>query len=70
MLKRFNRQLLWFILALSLLSSCTQPVTNDFPPYGSQPVVNSILVAGKPLEVHLSMSGGLDTFRLPTGQEK
>ena len=49
-----------------LTSSCQTLVTDDFPDFEKVPTVNSILVAGKPLSVHFSLTGGLDSMPLPT----
>ena len=49
-----------------LTSSCQTLVTDDFPDFEKAPTVNSILVAGKPLSVHFSLTGGLDSMPLPT----
>lgn len=55
-------------ISLYLLSilSCNELVTDDFPDFESLPTVNSILVEGEPLSVHLSLTGGLDSLPLPT----
>ncbi|MBP7509047.1 MAG: DUF4249 domain-containing protein [Prolixibacteraceae bacterium] len=51
-----------FIFIVFLLSSCQELVTNDFPDFKSAPTVNSILVAGEPLAVHLSLADKLDSL--------
>jgi hypothetical protein len=55
-----------FIIIIVLFTSCRELVTSEFPDYESLPVVNSILEQGKPITVHLSLAGGLDSLPLPT----
>lgn len=47
------------------LSSCTTLVEREFPSFASKPVVNSILVDGKPLSIHISLAAGLNSTILP-----
>lgn len=49
---------------LLMLGSCRELVTDEFPGFSPVPAVNSILIAGKPLKVHVSMAEKLDTSRL------
>lgn len=58
--------LLLFLLPCSLLAvfSCRSLVDEEFPDYGQKPVINCILVQGKPLTVHISMTGKLDSTLL------
>ncbi|MGE5418826.1 MAG: DUF4249 domain-containing protein [Chloroflexota bacterium] len=44
--------------------SCTELVTSDFAEFSPVPTVNSILIAGKPLKVHVSLAEKLDTSQL------
>lgn len=57
---------LFFITLITLLAlcSCRELVTNEFPGFTPVPTVNSILIAGKPLKVHVSMAEKLDTNQL------
>ena len=41
---------------LFILAGCYEKVDWDFPPFDSKPVMNSILVAGSPLRVHVSLA--------------
>ncbi|MGE5406595.1 MAG: DUF4249 domain-containing protein [Methanosarcina sp.] len=52
-----------FIILLTFCS-CIELVTNDFPGFTKVPAVNSILIAGKPLKVHVSLAEKLDTTEL------
>jgi hypothetical protein len=52
------------ILILLILCSCRELVTDDFPGFTAVPAVNSILIAGKPLKVHVSLAEKLDTSGL------
>lgn len=52
-----------FLILLSLCS-CRELVTDDFPGFTPVPAVNSILIAGKPLKVHVSLAEKLDTSKL------
>jgi hypothetical protein len=52
-----------FILIL-FLCSCTELVTNSFPEFEKVPTVNASCIAGKPITVKLSWTGGLDSLQL------
>jgi hypothetical protein len=52
------------IFILLALSSCRELVQDEFPDFEQVPVINSILVAGEPVIVHVSLTGKLDTNRL------
>ncbi len=56
----------FFVTLLILLSnySCREIVTDEFPGFTPVPAVNSILIAGKPVKVHVSMAEKLDTNQL------
>lgn len=57
----------FFLVTLLILffhSSCRELVTHEFPDFSSIPAVNSILIAGKPLKVHVSLAEKLDTNQL------
>jgi hypothetical protein len=64
---QFNT-LLWFIIGLIIFSvtSCRDLVQDEFPDFNPVPTVNSFLVAGSPIRVHISMAGKLDTVPLTT----
>lgn len=56
-----------FIVTLLILlthCSCREIVTDEFPGFTPVPTVNSILIAGKPLKVHVSLAEKLDTNQL------
>ncbi|MGE5457014.1 MAG: DUF4249 family protein, partial [Methanococcaceae archaeon] len=57
-----------YLLPLALLllfdCSCRELVTDDFADFTPVPTVNSILIAGKPLKVHVSLAEKLDTNQL------
>jgi hypothetical protein len=57
---------LFFVILLILLTqfSCREIVTDEFPGFIPVPTVNSILIAGKPMKVHVSMAEKLDTNKL------
>jgi len=57
---------LFFVTLLILLinCSCRELVTDEFPGFTPVPAVNSILIAGKPLKVHVSLAEKLDTNQL------
>jgi hypothetical protein len=61
-----NLRLLPVVVLTLALSSCKTLVTDDFPDFKSVPTVNSILVAGKPLAIEVSLTGGLDSLPLTT----
>lgn len=52
------------LLILFINSSCRELVTDEFPDFPLVPAVNSILIAGKPLKVHVSLAEKLDTNQL------
>ncbi|MFO7656541.1 MAG: DUF4249 domain-containing protein [Bacteroidales bacterium] len=60
----FNRQLSVLVLNLLLFTGCRELVKSEFPDFEQSPVVNSIMVAGRPLQVHVSLAGKMDTFEL------
>lgn len=51
-------------LVILTLCSCRELVTGDFPRFTPVPAVNSILIAGKPLTVHVSLADKIDTSQL------
>jgi len=53
-----------FLLLAYLFTSCTELVTNNFPEYEKAPTVNALCIAGKPMTVNLSWTGGLDSLQL------
>lgn len=57
---------LFFVTLLILLTqcSCREIVTDEFRGFTPVPAVNSILIAGKPLKVHVSLAEKLDTNQL------
>lgn len=57
---------LFFVILLILLThcSCREIVTDEFPGFTPVPTVNSILIAGKPIKVHVSLAEKLDTNQL------
>jgi len=52
------------ILILFTNYSCREIVTDEFPGFTPVPAVNSILIAGKPMKVHVSFAEMLDTNQL------
>ena len=58
------RSLFFVTLVLFFHSSCRELVTDEFPDFPQIPAVNSILIAGKPLKVHVSLAEKLDTNQL------
>lgn len=58
------KRILPVTLLILSLCSCKELVTGEFPEFTPVPAVNSILVAGKPLKVHVSLAERLDTNRL------
>lgn len=58
-----NLFVLIFLIILTH-SSCREMVTSEFPAFATVPAVNSILIAGKPLKVHVSMADKIDTNQL------
>lgn len=59
-----RRFLITNLIILIILCSCRELVTDDFPEFTAVPAVNSILIAGKPLKVHVSLAEKLDTNEL------
>jgi hypothetical protein len=59
-----HRFLIVNLIILFTLCSCRELVTDDFPAFTAVPSVNSILIAGKPLKVHVSLAEKLDTTEL------
>lgn len=48
-----------------MFSSCRDLVDADVPDFPPVPVLNAILVDGKPIEAHVSIASKLDTIELP-----
>jgi hypothetical protein len=44
-----------------LLAGCSTLISDEFPDYDQQPVLNSILVAGQPVQAHISFAEKIDT---------
>lgn len=57
---------LFFVALLILLThySCREIVTDEFPGFTPVPAVNSIIIAGEPVKVHISLAEKLDTNQL------
>jgi len=64
MLFRLLSKIALAAITFILFDSCRQMVQDEFPDFNLVPVVNSTLEAGKPVSVHVSMAGKLDTFQL------
>ena len=43
------------------ITSCTTLISDEFPEYDQEPVLNSILIAGQQLEAHLSFAEEIDS---------
>ncbi len=54
-------KLLSLTILTVLLCSCRELVTSEFPEFPSVPVVNSILISGEQLNVHVSLTSKIDT---------
>lgn len=52
------------IVLFPAFSSCRELVTDDFPEFTPVPAVNSILIAGEPVKVHVSLAEKLDSTKL------
>jgi hypothetical protein len=48
------------------ITSCTTLISDEFPEYDKEPVLNSILIAGQPIKAHLSFAEKIDTTNLQT----
>ena len=53
-----------FIFFYSGITSCTTLISDEFPEYDKEPVLNSILIAGQPVEAHLSFAEKIDSTLL------
>ncbi|HEX2970648.1 MAG TPA: DUF4249 family protein [Bacteroidales bacterium] len=58
------RKLLVIIPVILIHCSCRELVTDEFREFDPVPTVNSILIAGKPLKVQVSLAEKLDTNKL------
>jgi hypothetical protein len=56
MTKKLKDLILPLICALFFLAGCYEKLDWEFPHFESKPVMNSILVSGKPLKVHVSLT--------------
>jgi hypothetical protein len=59
-----NSRLPILLLVAMVLSSCSTLVSDEFPDFPQEPVLNSIIVAGRPLEAHLSFAEKIDSTHL------
>lgn len=59
----FTRIRTLFFLTL-LLCGCRQLVQDDFPDFPHRLVINSILKVDEPVQLHISLTGSIDTSRL------
>jgi hypothetical protein len=53
-----------FIFFYLGITSCTTLISDEFPEYDQEPVLNSILIAYQPIEAHLSFAEKIDTTEL------
>jgi hypothetical protein len=53
------------LIVLLFLFSCSKLVQDEFPYFPQTPVINSILVAGNSLKLHVSLTSKIDTTLLP-----
>ncbi|MBN1925525.1 MAG: DUF4249 family protein [Prolixibacteraceae bacterium] len=60
---RFKQKIV-FCISIIILCSCTELITNSFPEYEKVPTVNALCIAGKPISINLSWTGGLDSLQL------
>jgi hypothetical protein len=65
MAKTDNSRLPILLLVAMVLTSCSTLISDEFPDYEKEPVLNSIIVAGQPVEAHLSFAEKIDSTRLP-----
>ncbi len=49
---------------VTVLSGCSTLISDEFPDYDPQPVLNSILVAGQPVQAHISYAEKIDSTYL------
>ncbi len=54
------------LLVFVFFTACREFVTDQFPDFDRRPTVNSILVAGKNVQLHLSFAAKLDSNQLET----
>jgi len=52
------------LVSLFIFTSCRKLVQDEFPNFEPVPCINSILVAGKPIKVHISLATKLDKTQL------
>src|SRR6056297_3989049 len=53
------------LLVAMVLTSCSTLISDEFPDYEKEPVLNSIIIAGQPVEAHFSFAEKIDSTRLP-----
>jgi hypothetical protein len=56
MAKKLKKLILPLICTLFILAGCYEKVDWEPPPFDTKPVMNSVLVAGKPVRVHVSLT--------------
>lgn len=64
---RIFRPNLWFQFQLFIalgLASCSTLISDEFPDYDPEPALSSIVIAGQPLEAHLSFAEKIDSTPL------
>lgn len=62
----FRQPIIYIALVIFLSGNCRELVTDEFPDMVKTPTVNSILVAGESVKLHLSFAAKLGTNRLET----
>lgn len=63
----FSKRIFWYavpILAFFWATSCTTLISDEFPEYDPEPVLNSILISGQPVKAHISFAEKIDTTYL------
>ncbi len=56
MANRSKNQTLLLTCVMFIMAGCYEKVDWEFPAFGSKPVINSIMVAGSPVRVHVSLA--------------
>lgn len=54
----------YFLVLMFVFISCREIVTDEFEEFTPVPVVNSIIISGEPIKVHVSLAQKLDSTRL------
>jgi len=52
------------VLTIFIIASCSKLISDEFPDFNEIPTINSIIVAGEPIKIHVSLAEKIDSSYL------